>query len=120
MLRASYLVEKLLVMVNISNTFALLDLTYCGFAGVGLQNACVAEGGSLVVELLCEDGWTVENRSTADCMPLRGDSIAHVVRWGRDARVSASPLQKLKLRIMAREAALYSFRFARLAAVATL
>ena len=108
------------MMVTISSGFALLDPTYCGFAGVGLQNACVAEGGSLVVELVCEDGRTVEDRSAAGCVSLRGDSIAHVVRWGRDTSVSASPMRKLKLRIMAREAALYSFRFARLATVATL
>ena len=85
-----------------------------------MQNACVAERGSLVVELVCEDGRTVAGRSAADCTPVRGDSIAHVVRWGQDASVSASPLQNLKLRLIAREAALYSFRFARLATVATL
>ena len=67
-------------------------------------NADVA--GELRVRILDLDGRPIWNFDATDCLPVRGDSLAHPVRWRRAVRPPADvPLQ---LEFLLRDASLYA------------
>jgi hypothetical protein len=74
-------------------------------------NFAASEGGSVQVEIQDVDGNPVEGFGLADARPLRGDEIEQTVGWTTGAEVSTLSGQVVRLRLVLRNADLYSFRF---------
>lgn len=78
-----------------------------GMSGALRLNAA-ATGGSILAEILDEQGQTLPGYSAQDCQPLTGDSIDQRILWNGSNQLpdSAAPL---KLRFILKNAAFYSF-----------
>jgi hypothetical protein len=90
-------------------TFTTEPLT---FEGDRLEiNADVRGGGYVKLELQDEAGQPLPGFALAQCTPLAGDSLRHVVKWeGGGLKTLAG--KPLRLRCEARDASLYAFQFA--------
>lgn len=68
--------------------------------------------GGLSVEIQDVDGKPIPGYALAECPPIRGDTLRHIVRWdktGGDVRPLAG--KPVRLRVVLRDADLYSFQF---------
>jgi hypothetical protein len=74
-------------------------------------NFATSPQGSVQIELQDADGKPIDGFALADCVELRGDSIEQVVRWNNTASVSKLAGRPVRLRIMLKDADLYSFQF---------
>lgn len=70
------------------------------------MNAKTAKDGWIKVELLDANTGKIKGFTTADCIPIRGDSIAHAVRWTGSGIPPGGTC--VRLRISARNARIYS------------
>lgn len=77
-------------------------------SGVGLAVNYAAQGGSLCVEVLDEQGAVVEGHGRADCTPLTGDSVNEPVTWKTRAVLPDTP-ERIRLRFILRNASIYSY-----------
>ena len=83
------------------------------FAGEQLVlNFATVQGGSVRVEIQGEAGQPIEGFALADCEVLSGDEIERPVRWQGASDVSRLAGKPIRLRLVLRDADLYSFRFA--------
>lgn len=82
------------------------------FAGRKLVlNYATSAAGSLTVELLDEAGGVLAGYAARDCDLVTGDEIAREISWKKGADLGALAGRPIKLRIVLRDAELYSFRF---------
>lgn len=77
-----------------------------------LLNVSTSAAGSVRVELLGEDEEPIEGFRLADCEVVIGDEIAREVRW-RGSALSALVGRAVHLRLVMKDADLFSFRFGR-------
>jgi hypothetical protein len=92
-------------------TFTTHPLT---FTGSRLElNADVRPGGHVKLELQDEAGQPLPGYALADCQPLAGDSLRHVVTWQGGADLASLAGKPTRVRCEARNASLYAFQFAR-------
>jgi hypothetical protein len=83
------------------------------FAGSRLElNLDTSAMGVARVELLDSSGSPIEGLSIADCDPINGNSLAHVVTWKGKSDIGAVAGRGVRLRIVSRATRLYAFRFA--------
>jgi hypothetical protein len=71
-------------------------------------NASTKPDGWVRLEILEADGKSVVNFSEADCTPITGDSIAHVVHWkgsDTDAKIAG---RRIRIRLRAQNADVFS------------
>lgn len=68
-----------------------------------------ARKGEILVEVRNADGALVPGFELGNCVPIRGDSIRHRVRWR--GRLDAIRRKPIRMRIVARNASLYSIWF---------
>lgn len=84
------------------------------FSGRTLSvNYSTSAGGQLRVELQDADGRPLPGYSVADCRSLVGDAIEQPVTWVQGSDISAMAGRPVRLRIVIRDADLYSIRFSR-------
>ncbi len=76
-------------------------------------NASTSAAGEVRVEILSPQGKPLEGYRLEDCRPFVGDTISHVVQWKRGDDLSDLAGMPVRLRIVMRDADLYSFRFNR-------
>jgi len=77
------------------------------FAADRLTVNADATGGELVVEVLDESGENIPGYGKSDCIPVRGDSVRHTVRWRKHiALPSGNPI---RLRFSLRNVNLFSY-----------
>jgi len=69
-----------------------------------------AEGGTVRVELLGDDGKPLPGYSAAECEPLTGDGVEQRIRWRNHDTPPADAT--VRLRFQLRNASLYAFRWA--------
>lgn len=82
------------------------------FAGSKLTvNFASSAAGSMRVEIQDPSGTPINGFALADCPDHFGDTIDRVVTWNRGADVSSLQGRPLKLRVVLKDADLYSFRF---------
>lgn len=74
-------------------------------------NARTSGDGQITVEVQDADGKPIEGYGASDCRPIRGDSTAAVVTWSSGGDVSTFAGKTIRLRFVARNADLFSFRF---------
>ena len=65
--------------------------------------------GGIRVEVLDANGRVVDGYSAADCVPVRGDSTKHAVRWNRGATLDDLNQAPIRLRFSLSRSRLYSF-----------
>lgn len=76
-------------------------------------NAGASAAGSLRVELQEPDGTPLPGYSAEECVEVLGDSLDYTVAWrGGETDLSALAERPLRLRVLLRDADLYSLRFA--------
>lgn len=66
-----------------------------------------ASGGSVRVELLDSRGWRIRGFSADDCVPVKGDSLAHDVMW-RSKALADLPRGRYMIRIHLDNATVYA------------
>ncbi|MGD8239809.1 MAG: hypothetical protein PVH68_14715, partial [Armatimonadota bacterium] len=82
------------------------------FAGEELIiNFATRERGELRVEIQDYAGNPIEGLALDDCPPIRGDAIEHAVAWKSGTNVGRLARTPVRLRIVLRNADLYSLRF---------
>ena len=74
-------------------------------------NFATTAAGSIRVELQDQAGQPLPGYSLAECDELFGDTLNRTVTWGNRSNVSALAGKSLRLRIILREADLYSLKF---------
>lgn len=74
-------------------------------------NYCTKVAGYVQVEAQDAKGKTLPGRSFADCDPINGDSLEHLVTWRGQADLGHKPGQPVKLRFRLRYAKLFSVKF---------
>ncbi|MEM7455693.1 MAG: hypothetical protein AAF456_15175 [Planctomycetota bacterium] len=74
-------------------------------------NASTSAAGSIRIELQNTDGNPLDGFALSDCAEIVGDKIRHVVTWKPDSDVADLEAQRVRLRIVLRDADVYSFRF---------
>ena len=67
--------------------------------------------GSVQVEITDELRTPLAGYALNDCPPIRGDRLAHIVRWTNGGDVRALAGKTLRLRFVLRDADLYAFQF---------
>jgi hypothetical protein len=77
----------------------------------GLVVNADASAGELRVEVLGADGTPLPGLARADCVPVRGDSVRHRVRWGAVPGLSGRAGGPVRLKFSLRLASLYGFAF---------
>lgn len=65
--------------------------------------------GEIRVEVLGRDGRVVDGYSAADCLPVRGDSTKHAVRWQAHPTLGRLDREVIHLRFVLARAQLFSF-----------
>lgn len=65
--------------------------------------------GEIRVEVLDANGRVVDGYSAADCVPVRGDSTTHAVRWNRAATLDGLHRETIRLRFSLLRSRLYAF-----------
>jgi sugar phosphate isomerase/epimerase len=82
------------------------------FSGDHLRlNFATSAAGSVQVEVQDADGVVVPGYSLQDCSTLVGDHIEGTVRWAGGAELTSLAGRPVRLRLVARDADLYSLRF---------
>lgn len=82
------------------------------FDGAQLKiNFSTSAAGSVRVEIQDRDGEPVKGYSLDDCPEIFGDEIERVVRWKRGRDVSRLAGKPIRLRLVVKDADVYSFRF---------
>ena len=82
------------------------------FAGSQLQiNYATSAAGSVRIELQNLDGKPIPGFGIADCAEMVGDSVEQTVRWKAGGDVSSLADKPIRLRILLRDADLFSFQF---------
>ena len=82
------------------------------FAGKELVlNYSTSAAGSLQIELQDTDGKPLPGRALADCPPIVGDEIERVVAWKQGPDLAALAGKPIRLRVLLKDADLYSIRF---------
>ncbi len=71
-------------------------------------NADIAKNGYLRLEITDLAGKTIPGFSLAECEPISGDSTRHAIRWRAGANVDNVVNKDIRLRVLARDAKLYS------------
>ena len=74
-------------------------------------NYSTSAAGSLRIEIQDSNGQPVSGFALADCPELYGDSIDQVVSWEKGSDVSSLAGEALRLRIVMKDADLYSMQF---------
>jgi len=101
--------------------FVSADVGYTGgeittpllkFSGKRLElNVETSGGGSVIVELLNENGKPIPGFSKDDAIPVNGNSVRMPVRWGDRAEVSTLTGKPVRIRFHMRNCKLYAFQF---------
>ena len=81
------------------------------FAGSTLSLNLVSRGGARV-ELQDLAGRPLDGFTIEDCLPIQGDFIEHAVRWKSGADLGQLAGRPVRLRIVMKDADLFSLRFA--------
>jgi len=82
------------------------------FKGASLiLNFSTSAAGYILVELIDEQGNVIPGRSAADCFPVIGNEIAREVRWKDGSDISGLEGKIISLRILMKDADLYSLKF---------
>ena len=79
------------------------------FLGDTLVVNANAKGGSLVVEALDAKGNAIKGFSAADCQPITGDSVRHIVKWKGNPDCHLLQARPIKLRFHIKQAKLFAF-----------
>ena len=90
------------------------EIVTCPFRFEGgnlVLNLETSAPGSVQVELQDAAGRPLPGRSVSDCPPIFGDSVEHIVRWREGGDLRACAGQAVRLRLVLRDADVYSFRF---------
>ena len=74
-------------------------------------NVETSAAGGIQVEIQDVDGTPVQGYSLADCPPIPGDHLRHVVRWSQGGDVRPLSGKPVRLRFVLSDADLYSFQF---------
>ncbi|MCC6822685.1 MAG: hypothetical protein IT579_18290 [Verrucomicrobia subdivision 3 bacterium] len=74
-------------------------------------NVAVRDGGRVRVGLLDEAGRPVPGLTVADCVPITGDHIRHVVAWNTKTNLSSLAAQPVCLSFQMTKANLFAFQF---------
>ncbi len=77
-----------------------------------LLNYSTSAAGSLRIEIQDASGSPIPGFELASAPEIYGDSIAHVAPWKEDSALATLAGRKIRLRIVLRDADLYSFQFA--------
>lgn len=84
------------------------------FDGTQLKiNFATSAAGSVRIEVQDAGGKPIEGYALADCPDNFGDEIERVVRWKRNNDLSPLARQPIRLRLVVKDADVYSFRFAK-------
>jgi hypothetical protein len=70
-------------------------------------NAATEGAGEIRVAVADDWGRDLPGFTARECIPIRGDSIRHEVRWGERAALPAG--RSIRLRILSRDSSLYAF-----------
>lgn len=82
------------------------------FGGKQLEiNFATSAAGSVKVELQDTAGKPIEGYALADCQEQIGNEIDRVVRWGESADVGKLAGEAIRLRLVLKDADVFSFRF---------
>ena len=76
-----------------------------------ILNYSTSAAGSIRVEIRDEAGKPIPGYALDDCRELFGDSVEQVVGWTRTRDLSALSGRAVRLRIVLKDADLYSIRF---------
>ena len=68
--------------------------------------------GSLTAELLDAAGKPIAGFGRADCIPITGDQLDHVVTWKRGSSVARLEGKPIKIKFHLNRTHMYAFRFA--------
>ena len=108
-------------MVLRTDGFSSLTAPYAGgemvskpftFSGSELEiNYATGAGGHLSVELQDEAGDSIRGYSESDCGLIIGDEIERLVEWQGSPDLAVLAGQRTRLRVILKDANLYSFRF---------
>jgi hypothetical protein len=79
------------------------------FVGDTLEMNANAKGGSIVVEALGADGKVIEGFARKDCVPIKTDSVRHVLKWKGQKDCHLIQARPIRLRFHLKKAKLYSF-----------
>ena len=74
-------------------------------------NATSARAGSILIEVIGNDGQPVAGRSFADALTMRGDAHWRPVRWREHDRLGIAPGDEVRLRLRLDHATLYGLEF---------
>ncbi|MFN8857595.1 MAG: hypothetical protein ACK50P_18655 [Planctomycetaceae bacterium] len=74
-------------------------------------NGVTEAGGDIRVEMQDTAGRVLPGHALADCAPLAGDHLAHTVHWKSGADVRRWQGEVVRLRIVVRQAQLFSLQF---------
>jgi len=72
-------------------------------------NARTSGSGYVVAEILDRNNQVVRGFSREDCMPFRGDSVRHVLKWKAGAFPGGKEGEEKKLRFFLKDTELYSY-----------
>ena len=74
-------------------------------------NAATGDRGSIRVEAIDALGRVIKGFSEADCEPIVGDKVRHVVSWKRGSNCHPLQARPMRLRFHLKQAEVYSFEF---------
>ncbi|MDA0832687.1 MAG: hypothetical protein O2955_03220 [Planctomycetota bacterium] len=97
------------VSIDAGDTEGTLTTKPLIFLGDTLEVNTNAEGGSLLVEALDEDGNSIEGFGKQQADPISSDHVRHVVRWNGDADCHLLQGRPIRLRFHLKNSKLYSF-----------
>jgi len=66
--------------------------------------------GSVVVEVLDEQGQPIENFTAADCIPMTEDAVNGAIAWRERSNLAELAGRSVKLRFGLKNARLYAYR----------
>ncbi len=82
------------------------------FAGDQLSlNFATSAAGSLKVEIQDVEGQPIDGFRLEDCLPIFGDQLDRVVTWTGEPKLSGLQGRPIRLRLVLKDADLYSFQF---------
>ena len=78
-----------------------------------MLNFSTSAAGSVKIELQRPSGNSIKGLTIDDCPEIFGDSLEQVVSWNETSDVSKLSGEPIRMRIILKDADLYSFRFRR-------
>ena len=81
------------------------------FQGSRLWINADATEGEIRVEIMDENEQPLKGFAGKDCIPVLGDSVRHEVNWDSNAKLATHAGTPVRLRLVMRNARLYSFQF---------